>query len=513
MAEIKFEDEAACKNAISEVRNDKNATDWVIISYAGTSGAQIHTLKLLKTGSGGLDELKSHLKDDIVGWCLLRTTDQIDDSVTVKFVFINWVGANIPRMQRARISIHYGGMKSFIGPSHIDITASSQDEITSETLAQKVMDTSGSGSRVINQQTGQKNLSSQATSRASTGTKASVGKHSGVEFGFEDEEGLRAVLAEIRSHNTGINWVLTTYRDNESNIVVLLGKGSGGIDELKQHLKDNIVCYGLTRFEEKIDDSITTKFVMIKWQGTNIPRMLKARIGVHRGDLNKFFHPFHVDLECEHMNEISEEIIMSKINAASGTKINVLNNPSSQPRSHGGSGGQHHSETGSSVSYKPKGAPSSSKPKTAQENVEILFEDEQAIRTAIQSVRRDDDDTNWCVVTYNAPKSKTLKLLAKGVDGLDGLKNALADNIVGYCLLRTTEQIDHSTTVKFVFINWIGTKIDRMQRAVLGTHKGAVSSLFHPFHVDLVPERQDELTEHLIQSLIKKAAGTAVYVL
>jgi len=75
------------------------------------------------------------------------------------------------------------------------------------------------------------------------------------------------------------------------------------------------------------------------------------------------------------------------------------------------------------------------------------------------------------------------------------------------------KKIDESVTVKFVFVNWMGPKINRMQRAILGTHRGAVVGLFHPFHVDIDAERSDELTEQIITAKIKKASGTAVYVL
>eukprot|EP01121_Diplochlamys_sp_Union-15-3_P010630 TRINITY_DN2_c0_g1_i1.p1 TRINITY_DN2_c0_g1~~TRINITY_DN2_c0_g1_i1.p1 ORF type:complete len:525 (+),score=105.91 TRINITY_DN2_c0_g1_i1:71-1645(+) len=522
MAELKFEDEDSIKNAIAEVRKDKSHNDWVLISYAGTSGAASQTMKLLSTGSGGVNGLKSHLKEDIVGYILLRTTDQIDDSVTVKFIFINWVPSNVPRMQKARISVHYGAMKSFVGQSHVDITANTDDELTPQIIAQKVMDTSGSGSRVLDS-SGQKNLASQAQNRANTGTKGGVGKGgSGSEFGFTDEDSIRATITEIRKGTSDDNWILLTYEGPTSNTLHLLAKGHG-IDKLVTYLKDDIVVYGLVRVNETIDNSVTTKFAMIKWQGENIPRMQKARLGVHRGEVNKFFHPFHVDLNCERKNEISEEIIMNLINAASGTKINVLETsvPSHKVQKQTTTTSSHHQHTspsGGDSEHKPKPSSvnvprSTSQPKVNQENVEILFEDEDAIRSGIKEVRSDSNDTDWIIITYTAQKSKTLKVHSKGSDGITGLKKHLTDDMVGYCLLRTTEKIDESVTVKFVFVNWIGTKINRMQRATLGTHRGAVLGLFQPFHVDHDAEKQEELNEEIIKAKIKKAAGTAVYVL
>ncbi len=48
---------------------------------------------------------------DIVGYGLVRIVEKFDDSDTVKFVFIKWVGENIHRMLRARLGTHSGSVK------------------------------------------------------------------------------------------------------------------------------------------------------------------------------------------------------------------------------------------------------------------------------------------------------------------------------------------------------------------------------------------------------------------
>ncbi len=87
------------------------------MTYKGKSGADAGVISVLSKGDGGLEELKSQLKDDLVGYCLLRQTDQIDESATVKFVFVHWVGDNTPRMQKAKVSIHLPTLKEFLGVS------------------------------------------------------------------------------------------------------------------------------------------------------------------------------------------------------------------------------------------------------------------------------------------------------------------------------------------------------------------------------------------------------------
>ena len=60
-----------------------------------------------------------------------------------------WLGDNVPRMQKARISVHQGKMREFIGQFHVDITASNKNEVTDEIIMEKISDASGSGSRVV----------------------------------------------------------------------------------------------------------------------------------------------------------------------------------------------------------------------------------------------------------------------------------------------------------------------------------------------------------------------------
>lgn len=87
----------------------------MILSYAAATGAQAQTLKLHASGTGGVAALSEALTDDMIGYCLVRETDTFDNSVTVKFVFIFWLGDTANRMQKARTSTHMGYIKSFIG--------------------------------------------------------------------------------------------------------------------------------------------------------------------------------------------------------------------------------------------------------------------------------------------------------------------------------------------------------------------------------------------------------------
>lgn len=403
------------------------------------------------------------------------------------------------------------------------------------------MDFSGSGSRVLSE-TGETNLTKQAASSTSTSSAprgrivAGAGKSDQVSFAEEDA--CRKQMQEFRAGN-GNDWLAFTYHDVTSNEVGFLGSGSGGVAELSSHLKDDNVVYALVRKIDKIDDSNTVKIAFIFWTGESVNRMLKARLGTHKGFVNSFFAPYHVDLNCTQHSEISDDIVLDLIRAASGSKIHVLDAEQAAQRtapkssSSSATTSAAPSTSSSSTTVAPSGVAAiggrttasnaanrrstnfgKSAPGSTSETIELAFEDEDAARAALAEVRSDTSPTNWAILTYNAPsKSKTLKLHGTGSGGFDEFLGALQDDLVCYGLVRLTEVVDQSTTIKFVFVNWVGDNINRMQRALLATHKGFITKFFSPFHVDHECNRKDEISEAIIMAKIKKAAGTANFVL
>ena len=55
------------------------------------------------------------------------------------------------------------------------------------------------------------------------------------------------------------------------------------------------------------------------------------------------------------------------------------------------------------------------------------------------------------------------------------LKPNFQDDQIQYALLRLTDEYDGHTTVKFVFILWIGERVKINQKALVATHKGDIN--------------------------------------
>jgi len=485
------------KAAIKQVRTDTSDTTWCLFSYDGPK-----KIVLIGKGNGGLNELKSHLKHNMVGYGLVRRTDKIDESITIKFVYVVWIGEDIPRMQRARLGVHSGAIKEFIGQYHIDITASHTNELTDEILQEKIMDTSGSGSRVMDSATGATQLRAQSQGGVSSNRGQAGSGSKGVELSFSNRAELKSAIDNVRSGNK--DWVLFGYEGGNSNTVILLGTGTGGMNELVNFLSDDIVVYGLIRKVEQIDDTQATKFAFIKFQGENIPRMLRARIGTHMGEITEFFSPFHVTLDVTHKNELSDDIVLNTIKNASGTRVHVLADEQTQKTVPIAKG-----TTGPPIGKSSNTVKVPTVPKNLSQEQTIKFVDEEKVRADIKDVRNDNTDTNWVLVGYEGKKGNTLVSLGKGSGGINELVQLLENDMVGYGLVRKTEQIDESLTVKFVHVVFIGEEINRMHKARLGTHKGAVNSLFAPYHVDVEATVKSELSDAILMKKIQEASGTA----
>jgi hypothetical protein len=305
--------------------------------------------------------------------------------------------------------------------------------------------------------------------------------------------------------------VVATYESPDKSHVVLQDSGTGDVSEVRAQFDETKVCYALVRKIEQIDATEAVKFVYIRWVGSQVPTMQRAKLASHAGTVSQYFAPHHTTLDAPELSEVTDENVMTAIKKASGTFQHVLEG--SRGGGGGGAGGGGHSAHSQPRLGGGGGGVKTHGGVVATVEAIVNFEDENAIRAAIKAVRADSDPTNWCLITYTAEKSKTLKLLATGTGNLDDLKSHLNDKMIAYGLYRTLDQVDESVTVKFVWIDWRGANIHRMQKAALGTHSGAVKELFQPYHVDIQASSDDEITDALIHEKLSNAAGTAVHVL
>jgi len=77
-----------------------------------------------------------------------ESTKKIDDTVAVKFCFVDWRGENINRMQRANLGIHSGEVTALFHPYHCDVQAADNSEVTMDIIMKKIKFASGTAVHV-----------------------------------------------------------------------------------------------------------------------------------------------------------------------------------------------------------------------------------------------------------------------------------------------------------------------------------------------------------------------------
>ncbi|KAK3364633.1 hypothetical protein B0T25DRAFT_587813 [Lasiosphaeria hispida] len=113
--------------AYEAVRSDKDATNWLLISYAAATGSQ---LALSKTGSGGLAELADELDDGQVQYAYVRVEYANDsESKRVKFAVVVWIGQGTKVMRKARAGIESGAVKKVLAHHSIQVDAGDKRDL------------------------------------------------------------------------------------------------------------------------------------------------------------------------------------------------------------------------------------------------------------------------------------------------------------------------------------------------------------------------------------------------
>lgn len=129
----------AIAEAITKVRSDANEETFCVLGYEGKSKI---VLKACAAGSayGAMDAME----DDTVSYALLRITGTRDqESKTVKFVFICYVGPSVGGMMKGRVGGHKGDIKVMVGQSHVDLQTDEKSDLTEEEITTKLKKASG----------------------------------------------------------------------------------------------------------------------------------------------------------------------------------------------------------------------------------------------------------------------------------------------------------------------------------------------------------------------------------
>ncbi|GAO18935.1 uncharacterized protein UV8b_03363 [Ustilaginoidea virens] len=127
--------------AYQVVRDDKNATNWMLLSYAAPTG---NRLALSRTGTGGIGEMAAGLDDAEVQYGYVRVEYANDkESTRVKFVLVVWIGEGTRVMRKARVSVESGAVKQVLSHHSIAVTVSDRGDLEEKELVARLRKAGG----------------------------------------------------------------------------------------------------------------------------------------------------------------------------------------------------------------------------------------------------------------------------------------------------------------------------------------------------------------------------------
>ncbi|KAF8889691.1 hypothetical protein BD779DRAFT_1623030 [Infundibulicybe gibba] len=114
-------------NAYLDVRSDASDTNWLLLDYVSPMS---DTLRVSKTGTGGLAELQEALDDGTASYAYARVKYANDkESERQKFILVVWIGPGCKVMRRAKVSVHATNVKRAMPIYSLDVPARERDDL------------------------------------------------------------------------------------------------------------------------------------------------------------------------------------------------------------------------------------------------------------------------------------------------------------------------------------------------------------------------------------------------
>lgn len=113
--------------------------------------------------------------------------------------------------------------------------------------------------------------------------------------------------------------------------------------------------------------------------------------------------------------------------------------------------------------------------------------------------------TNWALFGYEG-KSFDLKLVSKGEDGLEELKEDLNASKIMYAFLRVEDP--KTSLPKYVFLHWQGETVPGTRKGLSATHLRDIQKYFHGSHLTVNARNEDEVDEDDIILKVSKVSSS-----
>eukprot|EP01105_Mastigella_eilhardi_P025222 TRINITY_DN679_c0_g1_i5.p1 TRINITY_DN679_c0_g1~~TRINITY_DN679_c0_g1_i5.p1 ORF type:complete len:701 (+),score=145.19 TRINITY_DN679_c0_g1_i5:49-2103(+) len=127
---VRLTDGDALAAALRAVRS--GGSDWVCVVYDEDhgGGARGGALRVRGSGAGGAEALAAVLGEREVAYAMVRVPVTDSGNTINKFVFLVWMGRDMPRLQRGLVTAHKASVEALFGTAHTVLTCTEAAEVT-----------------------------------------------------------------------------------------------------------------------------------------------------------------------------------------------------------------------------------------------------------------------------------------------------------------------------------------------------------------------------------------------
>ncbi|XP_043273722.1 drebrin-like protein [Venturia canescens] len=125
-------------DAWHRVVDDKSPVNWAVFGYEG----QTNNLKVVGTGSGGLEEMIDELNSGSIMYAFCRVIDT--KTSLPKCVLVNWQGECAPIVRKGTCANHIRDIEKLLKGAHITVNARSEEDVEVELIMEKLARATGS---------------------------------------------------------------------------------------------------------------------------------------------------------------------------------------------------------------------------------------------------------------------------------------------------------------------------------------------------------------------------------
>jgi hypothetical protein len=278
--EVEFEGKEELINAIKEMKENEKI-QYLAFSVEGKTCRDIKYVESdIPLYSDEWNE-KFLQADKNFYFIVAVVSSEIGYGMVTKYVLVIWNGEKVKPMTKSKaLEVRYTIYTLASGILQIasQMFASKPIECSKDSLLEKITGSSvrGNEMNLEKKQDKYKDLGKQKT-----------------ELQYKDLKEIQDTIEEITKENDDIDFMIVKYSPDSIDIIELAVKGKGGLEEMKQYLKEDEVLFIVLRvmhafgYVKDLEGSAKPYYGIIQWQGEKISVLEKAMSSHHFNAFSK----------------------------------------------------------------------------------------------------------------------------------------------------------------------------------------------------------------------------------